>query len=229
MCGRMTLAETDPHELAEALGIPDEQVPSDYRPHYNIAPMQEHPVVRMKLEERQLVVARWGLVNSWAHDNKDAARRINAKAETVERLPAFREAFKKRRCIVPCDGFFEWTGPKTARQPLWFHRPYGGLLFLAGLYESWRPSPDSWERTFTVITTGPNELTQPIHDRMPAILGAEDVDRWLDPKETDVGALKAMLRPAPEELLIYTPVTPLVNNVKNDDPSCLEPVQGALL
>lgn len=223
----MTLTETEPHELAEALGVPDTQVPSSYRPRYNIAPMQEHLVVRLEYEERELLVARWGLVNSWAKDNHDAARRINARAETVERMPAFRSAFKKRRCVVPCDGFYEWTGPRNARRPLWFHRPYGGLLFLAGLYESWQPSPETWERTFTVITTGPNELTRPIHDRMPVILRPDDVDRWLDPKETDTALLKGLLVPAPEELLAFTPVSPLVNSVWNDGPACLEPVSGA--
>lgn len=219
----MTLAESDPHELAEALGVPDIQVPPTYIPRYNIAPMQEHLIVRMKHEERLLMVSRWGLVNSWARDNKDAAKRINARAESLDSRPVFRGAFQKRRCIVPCDGFYEWTGPKTARQPLWFHRPYGGLLFLAGLYESWRPRPDAWETTFTVITTGPNDLTRPIHDRMPAIIGPDDVDRWLDPNEADWRALKNLLVPAAESLLIYTPVVSLVNDVKNDGPGCLEP------
>ena len=135
----------------------------------------------MKYEDRELLPAKWGLVNSWAKDAKRAAAQINARAETLESRPAFKSAFAERRCVVPADGFFEWTGPKTARQPLWFHRPDGGLLLFAGLYEYWQPTPGEWERTFTIVTTEANKLMEPVHDRMPVILADDAVDAWLLP------------------------------------------------
>jgi putative SOS response-associated peptidase YedK len=167
-------------------------------------------------------------VNSWARDAKRAAQQINARAETVARMPAFREALKSRRCVVPADGFFEWVGARDARRPLWFHRPDGGLLLFAGLYESWQPSPDAWQRTFTIMTTSSNSLMAPVHDRMPVVLTGEDVDEWLHPRQEDVRELQRLLRPPPDDLLLATPVSPRVNSVKNDDPECLVP-QGAAL
>jgi len=124
---------------------------------------------------------------------------------------------------VPADGFFEWTGTKDARQPLWFHRRDGGLLLFAGLYESWEPAPGERQRTFTIVTTGPNELMAPVHSRMPVILTEEAVEEWLNPGREDVDELSRFLVPAPEGLLIATPVSQRVNSVKNDDPACLEP------
>lgn len=215
------MTEKNSQVLAEELGVPPSSVPASYKPRYNLAPMQEHFIVRLRREERELLVARWGLVNRWAKDNRDAAKRINARAETIDTSGVFRDAFKLRRCVVPCDGYYEWTGPKTARQPLWFHRPYGGLLLLAGLYESWQREPGLWETTFTVITTGANQLAAAIHDRMPAILLPDNVDAWLDERNPDLAGLKRLLAPAPAELLVATPASPLVNNVANDSAECL--------
>lgn len=168
MCDRFTLTEKDPAQLAPELGV-DTDAFVDYRPRYNIAPTDPHWIMRVKYEDRELLPAKWGLVNSWAKDNKRAAQQINARAETLESRSAFKEAFQKRRCVVPADGFFEWTGPKTARQPLWFHRRGGGLLLFVGLYEYWQPQPEQWERTFTIVTTDANDLMRPVHDRMPVI------------------------------------------------------------
>ena len=209
-------------QLAQLLGVSVEQMPEgDYRPRYNIAPTDPHWIVRTRYEDRELLPARWGLVNSWAKDAKGAFRQINARAETVARLPAFRDAFQKRRCVVPADGFYEWTGPKEARQPFRFHRPDGGLLLFAGLSESWQREPEVWERTFTIITTGPNDVVRPIHDRMPVILPADVVDDWLNPNANDTTALKGLLLPAAQDTLVVTPASPRVNSVKNDDRSCL--------
>ena len=116
---------------------------------------------------------------------------------------------------MPADGFFEWTGPKTARQPLWFHRPDGGLLLFAGLYEYWQPTPGQWERTFTIVTTEANKLMEPVHDRMPVILVDDVVDAWLL-RSKDAGALRDLLAPAPEDLLVATLVSPRANSVKNN-------------
>lgn len=225
MCGRFTLTETDFDALAEALGVataPDSEAwaarAAQYRPRYNVAPTNEHWVLRVKEGERELVPATWGLVNSWAKDTSGAFRQINARSETAKTRPAFRDAFERRRCVVPADGFFEWVGPKSARKPLWFHAPDGGLLRLAGLYESWRdPKTDAWRRTFTILTTAANDVVAVAHDRMPVILAANDVGPWLH------GGSEALLHPAPSDWIVATPVSPRVNSVKNDDPECLEP------
>ena len=226
MCGRYTLTYRQAEQLALELGVPVEQL-TDYQPRYNIAPTDPHWIVRMKYEDRELLPARWGLVNSWAKDRKRAAQQINARAETLASRPAFKEAFSKRRCVVPADGFFEWVGPKGDRKPIWFHRPDGGLILFAGLYESWRPEPDGWERTFTIITTDANQVVERVHDRMPVILPEEQVDEWLYSENGDREALRALLVPAKAELLVATPVSPRANSVKNDDPSVLEHVAEA--
>jgi putative SOS response-associated peptidase YedK len=222
MCGRFTLTREDAQQLALELGVDAESL-SDYKPRYNIAPTDPHWIVRMKYEERELLPARWGLVNSWAKDAKRAAKQINAKAETLTERAVFREAFAQRRCVVPADGFFEWTGPKAARQPVWFHREDGGLILFAGLYEYWRKEGE-WERTFTIVTTEPNDLLAQVHDRMPVILPEGIVDGWLDPNEEDSGKLRGLLVPAADGVLIATRVSSRANSVKNDDPGVLEPV-----
>jgi putative SOS response-associated peptidase YedK len=228
MCGRFTLSEPDPQFLAEVLGVQVELL-LDYRPRYNIAPTDEHWIARIRYEEREPLRARWGLVNSWTKPGEKPRRQINARAETVETSGAFREAFLKRRCVVAADGFFEWTGPKEARQPLWFHRPDGRLFLFAGLYETWQPQPGERERTFTILTTGANALMAPVHDRMPVILPEDTVDAWLDPRNQDRSGLRRLLVPAPEDLLVATPVSPLANSVKNDVPEVLQERQIALL
>jgi putative SOS response-associated peptidase YedK len=228
LCGRFTLTRMERAELADELGVPVEALPADlYRPRYNVAPTDPHWIVRVRYEDRQLLPAKWGLVNSWAKDAKRAAMQINARAETVATLAPFRDAFRRRRCIVPADGFFEWTGTKEARQPLWFHREDGALLLFAGLYESWEPSEGERQRTFTIVTTRANALMAPVHDRMPVILPEEALDDWLDPRHEDAAALAKLLVPAPADLLIATPVSQRVNSVKNDDPACLEPAAVA--
>ena len=227
MCGRFTLTYRERQRLAEELGVNVEEIPDDYTPRYNIAPTDQHLILRLHYEDRQILPARWGLVNSWAKDAKRAAQQINARAESVQRSSAFRDAFEKRRCVVPADGYFEWTGAGSARQPYWFHRSDGGLILFAGLYESWQPQPEQWQRTFTIITTTPNSVAAPIHDRMPAILPEGLVDEWLDPRQEDLQKLASLLQPAPEGLLIPTAVSQRVNSVKNDDRACLEPVEVA--
>ncbi len=165
MCGRFTLSRRDRQELAAELGVPVNQIPeSEYRPRYNIAPTDQHWVVRRRYEDREIVPAKWGLVNSWAKDTSRAARQINARAETIDRLPAYREALQKRRCVVPADGFFEWTTVGRKRQPIWFHRPDGGLILFAGLFGSWRPEPKTSQRTFT-ISSRPAERANRAHPR----------------------------------------------------------------
>jgi len=216
----MTAAEVA--AIAYALGVQIEDLGAAYRPRYNIAPTDPHWVVRSLYEDREAVAAKWGLVNFWMTDRKQAFKNINARAETVQKSLAFREAFKQRRCVVPADGFFEWTGAKDARKPIWFHRPEGGLIYFAGLYESWKPTPDQRERTFTIITTEPNGLVAPIHDRMPVVLEEEAIDDWLYVGQ-EPAALAELLRPVRDDMLAATYVSTRVNSVKNDDPACLAP------
>jgi putative SOS response-associated peptidase YedK len=229
MCGRFTLTIEDQEQLAKLLGAEaDAYLQQHYRPRYNIAPTDDHWIVRVKQERRELLPAKWGLVNSWAKDAKGAARQINARAETADTRSAFRDAFKSRRCVVPADGYYEWTGSKDARQPHWFHRPDRGVFLMAGLYETWFPDEGERRRTFTILTTRPNAVSTPIHDRMPAILTSDDtIDAWLD-GEDDPAALKRLLAPAPDDYLAVSRVSPRVNSVKNDDPELLVAQQALL-
>jgi putative SOS response-associated peptidase YedK len=222
MCGRFTITRRDGNSLAAELGVPADSF-AGYRPRYNVAPTQQHFIVRIKYENREVIPATWGLVKSGSNDGSMAAKTINARSETVESRGAFRDAFQKRRCVVPADGFFEWTGPKTARQPTWFHREDSGLVLFAGLYEAWQKEREVWETTFTILTTTSNALLESYHDRMPVILADRDADDWMDPRAPDPHALKRLLVPAPSDLLIATPVSPDVNNVDNDSPELLQP------
>ncbi len=219
VCARFTLTADSAESVAAAFGVPAEELPP-WQARFNIAPTDEHLVVRMRREDREALSARWGLVRYGSKDRKRAARGINARAESVGTRPLFREAFRKRRCIVPADGYYEWTGPKEQRQPFWFHRPNGELLAFAGLYEWWRPAPDAWEATFTILTCPPNALAGRIHDRMPVILPEEHIDGWLLGGEREE-ALTALLGPTPEDYLVARPVSQRVNSVRNDGPDLI--------
>jgi len=230
MCGRFTLTIRAFDELERLLdAAADPHYAPLYRPRYNIAPTDQHWVVRARHERRELVPAVWGLVNSWAPDTRGAARQINARAETVATARAFRDAFERRRCVVPADGFYEWTGDKATRRPLWFHPPHSGeLLLFAGLYESWSDPADARRLTFTIITTAANGPVSAVHDRMPVILPPEAVDEWLHVPTDDARrarqatALRELLLPCPDDRIVPTPVSRRVNAVANDDPACLE-------
>ena len=162
------------------------------------------------------------MVNRWARDNSRASQCINAKAETLEQRPTFSEAFQQRRCVVPADGFYEWTGPKGKRQPLWIHPRAGGLMLFAGLYESWYPEKNQPEVTFTIVTCAANAAIAEIHDRMPVVLDERAAEDWMNPRERDPLSLKRLLVPAPSDLLSVRPASPLVNSVKNEGPALLE-------
>ncbi len=199
-----------------------------YRPRYNIAPTDAHWIVREKRERRELLPAKWGLVNSWAKDAKGAARQINARSESALKRPAFRDAFVERRCVVPADGFFEWMGAKESRRPIWFHAPDGGLLLFAGLYESWlNPETTEWMRSFTILTTEANDVVAPVHDRMPVIVPREQIEEWIfvpaEGREAHAEGLRRLLVPAAGGVLVATEVSRRVNSVANDDAGCLEP------
>jgi putative SOS response-associated peptidase YedK len=192
------------------------------RPRFNIAPTDPHFIVTSEFERRKAQPARWGLMNRSARDNRSASQCINAKAETLEQRPTFREAFLRRRCVIPAGGFYEWTGSKARRQPLWIHPRAGGLMLFAGLYESWYPEKDRAEVTFTIVTCAANAALAEIHDRMPVVLDEQAAEDWMNPRERDPLSLKQLLVPAPDDLLAIRPASPLVNSVKNEGPALLE-------
>jgi putative SOS response-associated peptidase YedK len=220
MCGRFTLTYRKAELLAAELGVPIESL-IDYRPRFNIAPTDPHWIVRTRYEDREILPAKWGLINFWMKDRKQAFKKSTPGLKRCRSSHPFAQRSPSDDAFVPADGFFEWTGPKENRQPIWFHRSDGGLISFAGLYESWRPSPTEKERTFTIVTTAPNALLEPIHNRMPVILEEDAIDDWLYARQSPNSVME-LLRPAREDLLVATPVSARVNSLKNDDPGCLE-------
>lgn len=197
----------------------------DLGPRYNVAPTDEALVVVQREDRRGLTAYRWGLIPHWAKDAKSGSKMFNARAETLTTSPAFRDAFKRKRCLLPVDGFYEWKREGTVRQPYWIRRADGRPLVLAGLWAGWKdPSTDLVRRTFTIVTSAPNEAMGPIHDRMPVILPDDAWDRWLDPEPADLGELSGLLTPSDAIELQITAVSRLVNDVRNDGPELIEPI-----
>ena len=193
---------------------------------WNLAPTDHAGVVRLdtKAGERRLDAMRWGLIPYWAKDIKIGYSTFNAKSEGIESKPAFREAFKRRRCLVPIDSFYEWKKTGTGKQPYAIGLAGGGMMGLAGLWETWRSPEGETIRSFTVVTTAPNALCAEIHDRMPVILKPEAWPTWLGEEPTEVSTLRALLASYPAEEMTCWPVSPRVGNVKNNDPALIEPV-----
>ncbi len=194
----------------------------DWSPRYNVAPTQPVPIIRQNPKEprRELSLARWGLIPWWAKDASGAARMINARSETAATLPAFRDALKSRRCIVPADGFYEWVRKGKNKQPFCFEINDGELFAFAGLWERWKDPSGKLLETCSILTTKPNAVTSAIHDRMPVILESGAYDLWLDPGFADVPALSDLLKPFEARLMRCYPVSARVNNVANDDEGC---------
>ncbi len=202
-----------------------EPPPDDLKPTYNLAPTDEAAVVVERGERRAIRAYRWGLIPSWARDEKIASKLFNARAETLATSGAFRESFRRRRCIVPADAFYEWQRTAGVRQPFLIRRVDGGPLALAGLWSGWRhPETEQVIRSFTIVTTEANRTLAAIHDRMPVVLEPRDWSRWLDTADPDVEELNGLLVPAPEGELELYPVRPLVNNVRNNGPELTEPI-----
>jgi putative SOS response-associated peptidase YedK len=222
MCGRFTQTAS-PEVIAQQFALTD---PPLFTPRYNIAPSQPIAAIRIDPDTttRTLVMLRWGLIPSWAKDPKIGNHCINAKAETVAEKPSFRSAFKTRRCLIVATGFYEWHAQGHAKQPMWIGLRSQQPFAFAGLWEHWTPSDGQPLETCTIITTEPNDLLAPIHNRMPAILAPTAYDQWLDPTFQHTEPLKALLRPYPSEELMAYPVSTLVNNPRHDAPQCLEPV-----
>ncbi len=225
MCGRY-YRRSDKQRIAEAFrtGVP---ATFEILPSYNVAPQSFQPVVRLNDEtgERELALLRWGLVPFWAKDAKVAYSTINAKAETVATSAMFREALKRRRCLVPADGFYEWQkiDAKT-KQPYAIGLADGSLFAFAGLWERWKDKATNQPlETYTIVTTEANELTAAIHDRMPVILAPRDYQRWLAPGDVARPPVD-LLRPRPAEEMTAWKVGAAVGNVRNNDASLCAPV-----
>jgi putative SOS response-associated peptidase YedK len=222
MCGRFALIAPD-QDLAVQFDLPT--VPT-LAPRYNIAPTQPVAVVRSTAgaAARELAVLHWGLVPFWAEDPKIGARMINARAETAAEKPAFRAAFRRRRCLVPADGFYEWQKLNGGKQPFFIRLQDGRPFAFAGLWEHWQGPEDAVLESCTLLTTGPNELMQALHNRMPVILPPQDYALWLDPQVGQVERLQPLLRPYPAAEMIAYPVSRRVNSPENDDRLCIEPL-----
>lgn len=221
MCGRFTnqLTWRQIVELYRLTADPGAQDPG-WHPRFNAAPTQRLPVVRNDAGgARELVLMRWGLVPFWAKDKKIGNQCINAKAETVAAKPAFRAAFRSRRCLVPADGFYEWAKVAGGKQPYRIAMGNGAPFAFAGLWERWNGEAEPLE-TFTIVTGEPNELVAPIHGRMPIILDPADYDTWLG--SSDIAAAQALLKPFPAHRMAAYPVSSRVSSPRNDDPSLID-------
>ena len=225
MCGRAKL-ETDVSEIKIAFRIPAEYPTPNFPPSWNVAPTDSLPIVRYneKTGSRTLDLMRWGLVPYWSKDIKIGFSTINAMAETVETKPVFRDAFQRRRCIVPVDAFYEWQklGART-KQPYAIALADRSLMPLAGLWENWKSPAGEWIRSFTIVTTTPNQLCGELHSRMPVILPPETWPIWLGEEPAEPTHLKALLIPYAGEMVAW-PVSQRVGNVKNNDAGLIEPV-----
>lgn len=217
MCGRYTL-RTPAVRLTQLFDLAGD-VPV-LKPRFNIAPTQAAPVIRMN-GRRRLVMCRWGLIPSWADDQAVGARLLNARSESVALKPAFRAAFKQRRCLVPADGFYEWQKVGSKKQPFYFLPLNDWPFAFAGLWESWHKDDLAIE-SFTILTTEANEMVRPLHERMPVILAPEDFALWLDPQMHDAQKLQPLLRPYPADGMSSYPVSTMVNGARNEDPRCIE-------
>jgi putative SOS response-associated peptidase YedK len=227
MCGRYTVTSVD--GLIEDLEL---EVPDWFEPRFNAAPTQELPVVVDRGDGPTLERMRWGLIPHWAKDPTIGHKMINARCESLADKPAFRDAFARRRCLVPADGFYEWRAAGKKKQPMWYHRADRKAFAFAGLWERWRGGPDAvWTITYTIVTGPPNRLVEPVHDRMPIIVAPADYRRWLHPEPLPDEAVRDILVPAPTDGYEIYDVPPRVGNVANDDPGCIErqlPVQPSL-
>lgn len=219
MCGRYTIS-TDPAKLAARFNAePPQQLAT---PRFNAAPTQQLPVVLDA--DRSMQLLRWGLIPHWAEDASIGNKMINARAETIAQKPSFREAFRKRRCLVLADGYYEWQKIAGGKQPMRFVLNDEGPFAFAGLWETWRQGEEVI-RSFTIITTSANATTAPVHDRMPVILLPEHERRWLDPG-TDPVELHEMLLPYPDELMRFYPVSKSINSPANEGATLIAPLNS---
>jgi putative SOS response-associated peptidase YedK len=223
MSGRYTI--TSAPEALRALFRYREQPRFPAR--YNIAPTQPVPIVRLVEGRREFALVRWGFLPSWVRNPNGFSLVVNARGESVCDKPAFRAAMRRRRCLVPADGFYEWQAVGGRKQPFYIHARSGEPLAFAGLWETWEGPNGEAVDTAAIVTTRANARLAPLHDRMPAIIAPDDFDLWLDCGKVDARIAEALIVPAPEDLLEAWPVSAAVNRTANDDASLLVPVDLA--
>lgn len=224
MCGRYTLYAS-PSELAEIFRIDADAIP-DLPDRYNIAPTDPGLVVRNPSAGagREPALLRWGLVPHWVDDPDDFPTLINARSETAREKASFRDAYRRRRCLVPASGFYEWQ-KRNGKQPYHFRRVDRRPMALAGLWERWERGGDRVLESYTILTTDANELVEPVHPRMPVVLDGPSAEAWLDP-DADPDRLTELLAPASEEELEAYPVTRKMNSPAFDEPEAVEPLEN---
>jgi putative SOS response-associated peptidase YedK len=224
MCGRFTLA-VDPGRLRES--FPDTTIPDDLPRHYNVAPTQPVAVIPNDGQSK-LDFFLWGLIPSWAKDPAVGNRMINARAETLAEKPAFRSAYRRRRCLVLADGFYEWRQEpgRTTKQPMYIQLKSKEPFGFAGLWEIWHNGDGSEIRSCTIITTSPNRMMEEIHNRMPVILPRQAHSLWLAQEELSPKELNPLLVPYPDEEMTAYPVSRMVNSPQNDVPECILPISA---
>jgi len=220
MCGRYNII-TDAEALIDFFEIEQTLFEvSELQPRHNIAPSQDVPIVRDTGKGRELALARWGLVPHWSKEAKPKYSTINARVETVAEKPTYREAFKRKRCLIPATGFYEWKQDGGQKTPHHIQLPEGKLFAFAGLWDHWDKEGAGFD-SCSIIVTGANETMQPIHDRMPVILNPAQYNTWLAADHFSRAQLESLLVPYAGEMRAY-PVSRLVNSPKNDDPRCIE-------
>ena len=236
MCGRFVLV--DWYGIEQRFDLPEadlRNISEHYSesgdapaPRYNIAPTQDVLVIRNDSSQNRAEMMRWGLVPSWAKDPKIGSRMINARSETLAEKPSFRTAYRRRRCLIVADGFYEWKRDGKTRTPMRIMLDSGQLFALAGLWEAWKRPDDSWMMSCAIVTTSANDLVADIHDRMPVILDPDVESVWLDSDLDDTAALSELLVPYPSERMTAYEVSRIVNSAANDVPECIAPI-GRLL
>jgi putative SOS response-associated peptidase YedK len=220
MCGRYTIIASP--EALRALFRYQEQ--PNFPPRYNVAPTQPIAIVRLVDGQRHFALVRWGLLPSWVKDPKTFTLLINARGESAAEKPAFRAAMKRRRCLIPADGFYEWQAAGDRKRPFYVRAKSGAPLAFAGLWETWEGPNGEELETGTIVTTAANGTLNPIHERMPVIVPREAFDLWLNCTDVDAKTAEALIAPAPEGLLEAYEISTAVNRTANDNPKLLEPV-----
>jgi len=225
MCGRFTI-DIPPEILIEIFGLVEHPT---IHPRYNIAPTQQIPIIRQYADgQNHLDHLHWGLIPSWAKDRSIGSKMINARSETVTEKPAYRQAVRYRRCVVPSSGFYEWKQEGKVKQPWYIRLKDGSPMVFAGLWETWKSSEGEVIESCTILTTASNRLVEPLHDRIPVILHLDEYGEWLDRNTTNPVGLVHLFQSYPADLMEMWPVSPMVNSVKNDSAELVVPVGDSL-